>query len=117
MLAVYPNTLYPAYKILEFHIFSKMKNQRLQYILENLLRAFIVVATVVLGVLSINRFDFVLALIGCAIMTPLALIFPTMFHYFLMKNQQSKLRSVVDLTISIIGIILAIAVLVFTIIG
>ena len=56
------------------------------YMLENLLRSFIVLFTIIVGVLSIGRFDTLLALAGCGICTPIALIFPSIFHYLLFNK-------------------------------
>lgn len=116
ILVVYPNTLYPSFKILEFHFFNKMLPGFLKTSLENILRAVIVLSTVVIGVLSINRFDTILALAGCAIMTPIALIFPTLFHYSLFKKSQSAFASIFDLFITFVGVSLSLTILIFTII-
>jgi proton-coupled amino acid transporter len=81
---------------------------------ENILRVMIVTLTVVVGVFSINRFDTLLALAGCAVCTPIALIFPSVFHFLLFKSSQSKFRNCVDLSIAFLGISLSLTVLTFT---
>lgn len=84
--------------------------------LENCLRAGIVCFTIIVGILSINRFDTLLALVGCGICTPIALIFPSTFHFLLYKHKQSKLRNCFDLLICFLGCSLSLVVLIFTII-
>lgn len=139
VLVVYPVTLFPAFKILE-NIFCKktsignsaiqektrqtgeienikQKTNWKRLILENLLRTFIVVATITVGVLSINRFDTLLALAGCGICTPIALIFPSIFHFLLFRKKQSAFRNIVDITIAVVGTSLSITILIFTLIS
>jgi amino acid permease len=116
ILVVYPNTLYPAFKILEFHLFKKVRRNSVKYFLENLLRTTIVVSTVVVGVYSINRFDTLLALAGCSIMTPISLILPPLFHYKLFKTKQSSFRNFLDIFVTLIGCSLSITILIFTLI-
>ncbi len=70
-----------------------------------------------MGIISIGKFENVIALAGSAISTPIALIFPTIFHYKLYKDKQSYFRSCVDLFITIFGMGLSITILTFTIIN
>jgi proton-coupled amino acid transporter len=122
ILIVYPVTLFPAFKILE-NLFCKSKKRAeksekdyVKFMLENILRVFIVTLTIVVGVLSINRFDTLLSLCGCGICTPVALIFPSVFHFNLYKKTQSSFRSIVDISIAVLGCSLSITVLIFTLI-
>ena len=110
---MYPVVLNPAFKILESHFIQCVSHT---YIYQNILRTFLVIVTVVVGVLSIGNFDTMLSLVGCAVCTPIALILPTLFHYQLYKGKQSSFRSFIDLFISILGTVLALVILIFTLI-
>jgi proton-coupled amino acid transporter len=92
---------------------SAKKNTK--YHLDTLIRILIVIATVVIGIFSIGRFDTLLALVGSAACCPIALIFPCLFHYLLFKEEIGKVRTFFDLSIFVLGIILSLAVLIFTI--
>jgi proton-coupled amino acid transporter len=128
IIIVYPVQLYPAFKIFENILFFKGEKDKNKgdgtsafecskvSNLQNLLRIGIVVLTVVVGVLSIGRFDTLLSLAGCAVCTPIALIFPSYFHYSLFKNKQSKFRNITDLSMMVLGITMSLTVLVFTLI-
>lgn len=111
ILVVYPVQLNPAFRILE-HYFIKCEKNKLTY--ENMLRTTILLITVVIGIASIDKFANMMALAGCAVCTPVALIFPTLFHYRLFKEKQSKIRSFFDVSIFVIGIGLSLTILVFT---
>jgi proton-coupled amino acid transporter len=125
ILVVYPVTLFPAFRIIENLIFKDIKmiqdtsmfscNKTSN--IQNLIRTGIVSITIVIGVLSINKFDQLLALAGSGIMTPIALILPSLFHYSLYKHKQPKFRSILDLTVAVTGIIFSLVVLVFTFIN
>jgi proton-coupled amino acid transporter len=122
VLTVYPVTLYPAFVILKNIFFKKNDNNISKTdcitttIYENFLRTFIVIITITIGVYSIGRFDTLLALCGCAICTPVALILPSIFHFLLFKNNQSSFRNFLDITVAILGCSLSLSVLIFTII-
>lgn len=117
ILIVYPVTLFPSFKILENNLFKSVAPETFKRTcLENILRTVIVIITIVIGILSINRFDTVLALAGCAIMTPIAFIFPSFFHYRLYRKTQSTCRNILDLSITIFGILMSLTILVFTLI-
>ena len=95
-------------------------NQRIgwkQYLLENMLRIFIVSLTIIIGIASIDRFDTYISLFGCGICTPIAFIFPSIFHYLLYKDKQSKLRNFFDIFATILGIAISVVVLIFTLIN
>ncbi len=111
ILVVYPVQLNPAYRILDQY-FIKCANNKILY--ENLMRTTILILTVIIGIASIDKFANLMALAGCAVCTPVALIFPTLFHYKLFKDKQSKLRSILDISISLTGIGLSLTILVFT---
>lgn len=111
ILVVYPVQLNPAYKILDQY-FIKCAVNKILY--ENLMRTTILILTVIIGIASIDKFANLMALAGCAVCTPVALIFPTLFHYKLFKDKQSKLRSILDISISLTGIGLSLTILVFT---
>ncbi len=111
ILVVYPVQLNPAYRIFDQY-FIKCVNHKTFY--ENLMRTTILLITVIIGIASIDKFANLMALAGCAVCTPVALIFPTLFHYKLFKEKQSTLRSILDISISLAGIGLSLTILVFT---
>ena len=78
--------LNPAFNIFESH-FIRCETYSTLY--QNIFRTLIVILTVVIGILSIGRFDDMLSLVGCAVCTPIALIFPSLFHFQIFKNIQS----------------------------
>jgi proton-coupled amino acid transporter len=120
VLIVYPVQLNPAFVILENMFFEKLKEREektsKRITIENMMRIVIVTSALAIGIYSINKFDTMLSLVGCVVCTPLALIFPSFFHYKLLKDKQTTFRNFADITICILGIILSITVLIFTII-
>jgi amino acid permease len=114
IIVVYPVVLNPAFRILEFHFIKCQQNAILW---QNILRTSLVFITVVVGVLSIGKFDNLLSLVGCAVCTPIALIFPSLFHYKLYKDKQGWLRTFLDLFITIIGVLTSLIILIFTLIN
>lgn len=120
IIIVYPVSLYPAYLIIENILFKKLKENEKKpmgrLVKENIMRTFIVSCGIFIGIISIDKFDVMLSLAGSAIMTPIAFILPTFFHYKLFKDKQSCFRSCVDLGISISGFLIAVIVFVFTLI-
>lgn len=138
ILIIYPVVLFPAFIILESIFFKDNKHEKLRRLStinqektpspkddevisckmsENFLRIFIVLCTITIGVYSINRFDTLLALAGCGVCTPVALIFPSIFHYLLYKDKQSKLRNFLDIFIAFVGVALSLTILFFTLMG
>ena len=136
IMIIYPVVLFPAFIIIESIFFKGGKSEKLKrltlafpensqilpensnsktIIYENILRIFIVICTIVVGIVSINRFDTMLALVGCGVCTPVALIFPSVFHYLLYKDKQSKLRSFCDISVAVIGVTLSLTILFFTV--
>jgi amino acid permease len=116
VIVVYPAVLNPAFTILENNIFGKIQT-RAQDIKSKIMRSLIVLFTVVVGILSIGGFANLLSLLGCAICTPIALIFPTIFHWKLYKDKQPKWRNILDLSITAFGTLMALTVLVFTLVN
>jgi solute carrier family 36 (proton-coupled amino acid transporter) len=147
ILIIYPVVLFPAFIILESIFFKNNKQEKLRRLSnfnqqvqekapspqgdntntngnrsssemsENILRIIIVICTIIVGVVSINRFDTLLALAGCGVCTPVALIFPSIFHYLLYKDKQSKMRNFFDLFIAGVGVSLSLTILFFTLKG
>lgn len=143
VIVVYPVILYPAFQILSKilcssanhirtvkeidsvpatnentkAISSQPKSNLKLLIMENLMRIFIVSGTIIIGILSINRFDTLMSLVGCGVCTPIAFIFPSIFHYILLKDKQSKTRNIIDILAAILGLTISIVVLVFTLIN
>lgn len=117
ILIVYPVVLYPSFKIIGRYLFKNIENQNKKYWLENLMRVIIVAGTIVVGIFSIGNFDTLLALVGSGICCPIALIFPTLFHFLVFKNEQKKIWNFFDLSISIIGTLISLSVLIFTFLG
>lgn len=113
-MIVYPVTLYPGFLILNRTIMGNSKNKSLKYHFDTFLRIIVVIITVLIGIYSIGRFDTLLAIVGSAACCPISLIFPTLFHYMIFKNEQNFIRSFFDLFIFLLGIILSLAVLFFT---
>ena len=111
IIVVYPVQLNPAFVIFERN-FIQCKNGKTSY--ENILRTSIVILTIGIGIASIGGFANLMALAACAVCTPIALIFPSFFHYKLFRSKQSTCRSIVDLFISFVGITLSLTILVFT---
>lgn len=111
VIVVYPVQLYPAFMIFQQN-FIFCKDNKITY--QNILRMSILIITIVVGITSINRFATLMALFGCAICTPIALIMPTVFHYQLYKGKQSSFRSYCDLSIAFLGVGISITILVFT---
>ena len=143
VIIVYPVVLYPAFQILA-KIFcapaepikavkesdnlgktdeningvsSQPKTNLKVLIMENSMRIVIVSGTIVIGVLSINKFDTLMSLVGCGVCTPIAFIFPSIFHYILLKDKQSRTRNIIDILAAILGMTISIVVLVFTLIN
>ena len=114
VIIVYPITLYPGFKIFENNII-KCKSKTLSY--QNILRIVIVAVTIVVGVTSINKFDTLMALCGCVVCTPLAMIIPPIFHYKLLNKKQSRIRNIIDILVCIIGTVIALSVFVMTLIN
>ena len=111
IIVVYPVQLYPAVKIFDNN-FVKCKKNKILY--GNIIRTIVVIITIVIGIASINKFANLMALAGCAVCTPIALIFPAIFHYKLFHKKQSYLRSIVDIFITFLGIGLSLTILIFT---
>jgi amino acid permease len=114
VIVVYPVILNPSFKIVEANF---IKCEHNNYLWQNVFRTFIVLLTIVVGILSINNFDTLLSLVGSAIAIPLGLIIPSFLHYKLYKEIQSKWYNVLDIFITIIGTGCALAILFFTIVG
>lgn len=143
VIIVYPVVLYPSFQIFSRILCSssdplaavkeKKKDNKVnsdtnetssqqklswnRYLLENLLRIFIVLVTIAVGILSINRFDTMISLVGCGICTPIAFIFPSIFHYKLYKDKQSRFRNILDIVATILGVTISIVVLIFTLVN
>lgn len=111
IIVVYPVQLNPAFKIFEQNII-KCVNYKTTF--ENILRTTVLLLTVIIGIASIDKFANLMALAGCAVCTPIALIFPTIFHYKIFKGKQSCFRSFCDISITVLGIGLSLTILVFT---
>jgi amino acid permease len=114
IIVVYPVVLNPAFKILEFHFIKCQQNTILW---QNILRTSLVFITVLVGVLSIGKFDNLLSIVGCAVCTPIALILPSLFHYKLFRYKQGWFRTFLDIFITIIGVLTSLIILVFTLIN
>ena len=114
ILVVYPVQLNPAYRIFENNLIKSEENKILY---GNIIRTSILILTIVIGISSIDKFATLMALAGCAVCTPIALILPTLFHFKLFNYKQSLLRSIIDILISVIGIGLSLTILVFTFIN
>jgi hypothetical protein len=114
LIIVYPVTLFPAFQILEGKLLlcDIMKDIWQKYI-----RSVIVIVTIIVGILSIGSFANMLALVGSGICTPIGLVLPSLFHFLIFKSKQSYLRSIIDLTVSLIGVILIIVIALFTILN
>jgi amino acid permease len=113
---VYPVVLNPAFTIIESGAWGEINNRK-KLIKSRILRTLIVAFTVIVGILSIGKFATMLSLVGCAVCTPIALIFPTIFHWKLYKDTQPKWRNILDLSITVFGTTMALTVLVFTFIS
>jgi amino acid permease len=94
---------------------KKILNENLKNNFDTIMRIFIVILSILIGIFSIGRFDTLLALVGGVVLCPISLIFPTLFHFLIFKKEQSVIRSFFDLLIFGFGIILSLTVLVFTI--
>jgi len=112
IIVVFPVQLYPAFQILERFIIKCNYGKTLY---ENILRTTIVLGIIIIGIFSINRFADLMSLAGCAVCMPIALIFPSIFHFQLYKEEQGTFRNVVDILICIIGLGLSCTILTFTI--
>jgi len=111
IVVVYPVQLNPAFRIFEANLL-KCKEGKVTY--TNILRTIIVIITIAIGIASIGGFANLMALAGCAVCTPIALILPSLFHYKLFREKQSVCRSIIDLAVTFIGIALSLTILVFT---
>ena len=111
IIVVYPVQLNPAFKIFDQN-FVKCKNSKKIY--ENALRSFVVLITVIIGLTSIDKFANYMAIAGSIVCTPIALIFPSIFHFKLFSQKQSFCRSFIDIFITCFGIIISISILIFT---
>jgi proton-coupled amino acid transporter len=107
--------LYPSFLILNRTFIKKSSNNIIKYNFDTIIRIFIVIISIFIGIFSIGRFDTLLALVGGVVLCPISLIFPTLFHFLIFKKDQSIIRSFFDLFIFSFGIILSLTVLVFTI--
>jgi len=114
ILIVYPVVLYPSFKIIASYLLKNVENKNAKYWWENLLRLIIVIGTITVGILSIGKFDTLLSVIGSGVCCPISLIFPTLFHYSLFKNEQGKFWNCLDLFISVLGTLISLTVLIFT---
>lgn len=114
---MYPVVLYPSFTIINEFFLKNIQSETKKYWLDTLIRIFIVIGTIIVGILSIGRFDTLLALVGSGVCCPIALIFPTLFHFQLFKNEQGGLKNFSDLFVCISGIIISITVLIFTFVG
>jgi amino acid permease len=70
-----------------------------------------------MGIMSIGKFEKFIALVGSGISTPIALILPSLFHYRLFKDKQSRLRNIMDLTIAALGFATVFTVSIFTLLN
>ena len=111
IIVVYPVQLYPAVKIFDSNFIKCKKNK---YLYGNIIRTIVVIVTIVIGIASINKFANLMALAGCIVCTPIALIFPAIFHYMLFHKKQSFFRSMVDIFVTFLGISLSLTILIFT---
>ena len=93
---------------------GKSTNKNLKYYFDTFIRIILVIITIIIGIYSIGRFDTLLAIVGSAACCPISLIFPTLFHYFIFRKEQNFIRSFFDLFIFILGIVMSLAVLSFT---
>jgi amino acid permease len=114
IIAVYPVIINPSFKILESKIIRCETRKNLWI---NILRAGVVTFTIVMGIVAIGRFDKILSLVGSGVSTPIALILPSLFHFKLYKDKQSKFRSMVDLAITVIGFGVVFTVFIFTLLS
>jgi proton-coupled amino acid transporter len=108
IVVVYPVMLYPAFKIFEFHFFKKIFQQ-------NIFRTVVALSTIGIGIGSIGNFDSLLAIVGSVLCTPLAVIFPALFHWILFKETQSVKRSFLDIIVFMLGCSISVIVFTFTI--
>jgi len=113
IIVVYPVMLYPAFMIFDLHFFKG----NYQTLKQNMFRTFVVLCTIVIGIASIGNFDSLLALVGSVLCTPLAVIFPSIFHFIIFKDSQSKLRSSIDLFFFFLGCSISIVVFTLTIVS
>ena len=113
IIVVYPVMLYPAFIIFDFHFFSNGNNKIFK---QNLFRTFAVVGTILIGIASIGKFDTLLALVGSVLCTPLAVIFPSMFHFLIFRKIQSNFRNMIDLLMFGVGCSISLVVFTFTVI-
>jgi proton-coupled amino acid transporter len=114
IIVVYPVIINPAFKILETMVI-RCHTKRDLWI--NILRACVVTFTILMGIISIGKFDKILSLVGSGVSTPIALILPALFHYKLYKDKQPLWRNILDLTITCIGFTVVFSVFTFTLIN
>jgi amino acid permease len=114
ILVVYPVIINPSFKILENKLIKCENNRNLW---TNVLRIFIVAFTILMGIVSIGKFDKILSLVGSGVSTPIALILPSLFHYRLYREKQGLFRNIMDLTIACVGFVVVFAVFIFTLVN
>jgi len=114
IIVVYPVQLNPAFRILEVNMLT-CKDGKTAY--TNVLRTVIVILTIAIGIASIGGFANLMALAGCVVCTPIALILPSLFHYKLFREKQSSFRSFIDIAVTFLGISLSLTILLFTVIA
>ena len=88
--------------VLESYIFGKSKKSSKRTWLKNLLRSFIVVFSIVLAYSFAESLDKFMSVIVSITATPVAFIFPPLFHYKLIA--ESTISKVIDLGIVVFGI-------------
>lgn len=112
LLVSYPLVLYPSHIIIETIIYSTWPKTKKRQWSKNGTRSLLVVITVVFTMLVDCKIEKLLSLNGSLFCTPVAFLFPAMFH--LKACAETKFQKAIDVSI----IILAFVIMVFcTILG
>ena len=81
MVISYVLVIYPASKVLDRLFLSEIETGPKKRVYKNLLRACLLIATIVIALTVWNKLNTFLAIAGSLAMTPVAFILPPMFHY------------------------------------
>lgn len=106
VLIAYPLILFPAFSTIE-RLFLRGYSAGL--------RLLTVLVSILVGVNSINNFDNVLSLLGSLIYLPLAFIIPTLVHFVLFRDKQTKARNFLDLSLTALSSLLSVVILIETV--
>lgn len=98
--------LYPVNLVVEGHLYAGWPKSRKRQMFKNLNRAVTVIFTIVLALYIWEKLDLFLSVTGALFCTPIAFIFPALFHY--KACAETTAQKVVDLSIVTVATIIMI---------